>query len=400
MKSKWKNVHLTDVLEFIQNGLNCEQSEEPIGYPISRIETIQNARFDKNRVKFTKIDSAVFEKYHYKLGDIAFSHINSFEKVGKVALYNGELPNLIHGVNLLRFRFKPEIFPKFAFYYFNSTICRKLYEPNINRAINQASINQRNLCQINFPVPPLPQQYRIVAKLDSLFERIDKAIALVEQNIANAQHLMASVLNDLLDGLDCDQVKLQDACIINPLKSEIKDLGNIEVSFLPMADLNAHQIDFTPKHTNQISEVYTGYTYFKNGDVLLAKVTPCFENGKAGLADNLVNGIGFGSSEYYVLRAKQSILPAYIYYNLTSSEFLRKGAQNMSGAVGLKRVTKDFLFNYEIPIPNIELQESVVKYLALQTNKLSVMKDKLEKRQMELKTLKSSLLNAAFKGEL
>jgi len=286
---------------------------------------------------------------------------------------------------------------KYLFYFLKSI---SPYLQFISKGATVKGIRVEQVAELPVPLPPLPEQNRIVAKLDSLFERTDKATILVEQNIANAKHLMASVLNDAFDGLDCDRVKLQDACIINPLKSEVKGLGNIVVSFLPMADLNARQIDFVPKQTKQIAEVYTGYTYFKNGDVLLAKVTPCFENGKSGLATNLVNGIGFGSSEYYVLRTKQTVLPEYLYYNITSSEFLQQGAQNMSGAVGLKRVTKDFLFNYEIPVPSIEVQENVIKYFASQTTKLALLNKRLVERLLELKALKSSLLDAAFKGEL
>ena len=297
-----------------------------------------------------------------------------------------------------------------AFYIYNYGL--DIYKPylaaflhffDLRKTANQAAqpvISYKGIKDIQVPFPPLPEQQRIVAKLDSLFERIDKAIELAEQNIVRAQQFMASVLNDVFDGLDCERVKLQDACLINPLKSEVKGLGDIEMSFLPMVNLNEHQIDFTPKQTKKLKEVYTGYTYFKDGDVLLAKVTPCFENGKAGLASNLVNGIGFGSSEYYVLRANPNILPAYIYFNITTSEFLRMGARNMSGAVGLKRVTKDFLFNYEIPVPSIELQENIVKYFANQGTKLSILRNRSVERLVELKALKSSLLDAAFKGEL
>src|SRR5687768_8712810 len=98
-----------------------------------------------------------------------------------------------------------------------------------------------------------------------------------------------------------NRVKISDACIINPPKSEVKGLKGLDVSFLPMADLNENKLSFNPKQIQKIENVFQGYTYFKDGDVLLAKVTPCFENGKAGVAKSLVNGIGFGSSEFIVL---------------------------------------------------------------------------------------------------
>ena len=329
------------------------------------------------------------------IGDLLFAMIGT---IGNPTIVNFQPNFAIKNVALFKQKTN-QVDVKYLRYYLQSpsVINQMLKEC---RGATQKFVSLKYLRNFKIPFQPLSVQYRVVEKFDRLFERIDRAISLVGHNMTCAQHLMASLLNNVLDGLDCYRMKLQDACIINPPKSEVKKIGNLEVSFLPMADLNAHQIDFIPKHIKRIAEVYTGYTYFKNGDVLLAKVTPCFENGKAGLADNLVNGIGFGSSEYYVLRAKQAVLPAYVYYNLTSSEFLRQGAQNMSGAVGLKRVTKDFLFNYEIPVPSVDVQENVVKYFANQTTKLSELKSRLEERLTELKALKSSLLDSAFKGEL
>ena len=315
--------------------------------------------------------------------------------LGKIGIAGKELATN-QQINSISFDEKKVEF-KYGYYY---ALTLEEYMTFVANKAVVSIINKSAFSNFPFPLSPLPEQRRIVAKLDSLFERIDRAIRLAEQNIIRAQQLMESVLNDVLEGLDCVRVKLQDACIINPLKSEVKGLGDIEVSFLPMADLNEHQIDFTPKQTKKLTEVYTGYTYFKDGDVLLAKVTPCFENGKAGLASYLVNGIGFGSSEYYVLRANPNILPAYIYYNLTTFEFLLLGAQNMSGAVGLKRVTKEFLFNYKIPVPSLAVQEDVIKYFADQTTKVSALTARMKIRLAKLGALKSSLLDSAFKGEL
>jgi type I restriction enzyme S subunit len=383
------------VVDSIQYGYTGKALDKGKYYYL-RITDIQNGRVEWESVPFADIQEKDAHKYLLSKGDILFARTGG--TVGKSFLYqNGD--NSIFASYLIRL--KPnvqKVLPEYLYNFFQSpSYWQQIRGAEMGAA--QPNVNGNKLGKIRVPIPPIPEQHRIVAKLDSLFVRIDRAIELTQQNIVRAQQFMTSVLNDVLDGLDCDKLKLQDGCVINPLKSEVKALGDLNVSFLPMVDLNEHQIDFVPKQTKKLSEVYTGYTYFRDGDVLLAKVTPCFENGKAGLARNLVNGIGFGSSEYYVLRATPNILSAYIYYNLTSSEFLRLGAQNMSGAVGLKRVTKDFLFNYEIPVPSLVEQEKVVKYFADQTIKVSTLTLYMKNRLSKLSVLKSSLLDAAFKGK-
>ena len=109
-------------------------------------------------------------------------------------------------------------------------------------------------------------------------------------------------------------VKLSEVCTVNPRKSQLAEKPETRVSFVPMADLNEHQIAFQPSDEKQLSEVSASYTYFEDNDVLLAKVTPCFENGKAGIARGLLNGIGFGSSEFYVLRSNGQVLPEWVYF--------------------------------------------------------------------------------------
>jgi len=155
--------------------------------------------------------------------------------------------------------------------------------------------------------------------------------------------------------------KIAEVCILNPLKSELQGLSkDTVVSFVPMSDLNENSISFEIKHSKTIEEVYNGYTYFRNDDVLIAKVTPCFENGKAGLANNLHNGIGFGSSEYYVLRAKDNILPKYLYHAITKSNFKDQAIPQMTGTGGLRRVPKNVVSEFSIPVPPLAIQEEIV----------------------------------------
>ncbi|HZV69738.1 MAG TPA: N-6 DNA methylase [Saprospiraceae bacterium] len=155
--------------------------------------------------------------------------------------------------------------------------------------------------------------------------------------------------------------KIEEVCTINPLKSEIQKLAkSIMVSFVPMSDINENSIDFEVKQTKSLEEVYNGYTYFRDNDVLIAKVTPCFENGKAGLAKNLTNSIGFGSSEYYVLRCSDSIKPEYLFRILKSPLFYDYAIPKMTGTGGLRRVPKNVLSEFDIPVPPLSIQAEIV----------------------------------------
>ena len=152
-----------------------------------------------------------------------------------------------------------------------------------------------------------------------------------------------------------------DVCLINPRRSELADLGpTTSVSFVPMVDLNEQQMTFIPRQEKIISEVSASYTYFRNGDVLLAKVTPCFENGKAGVARGLSNGVGFGSSEFYVLRPSESALSEWIYFCVTRSQFRESCITQMTGTGGLQRVPRGFVEQFQIPLPPLEVQKEIV----------------------------------------
>ena len=151
-------------------------------------------------------------------------------------------------------------------------------------------------------------------------------------------------------------------CEINPKKSAVSDLpAETVVSFVPMKDLVENNISFHPQEQRPLSEVLNGaYTYFRDGDVLLAKVTPCFENGKAGVARNLTNAIGFGSSEYYVLRPSERILPEVVYYFLSSPRFKEYATPAMTGTGGLQRVPRATLEGFKVPLPPLAIQQEIV----------------------------------------
>lgn len=159
--------------------------------------------------------------------------------------------------------------------------------------------------------------------------------------------------------------KFADVCEINPSKAELADLNaEMNVSFVPMADLREHEIEFQVRQSRPLLEVLKGYTYFRDGDVLLAKITPCFENGKSGIARGLLNGIGFGSTEFIVLRPKtELILPELVYHFVSDPVFLDNGKLQMTGSAGQQRVAISFVRDYQIPLPPLEVQKHIVSEL-------------------------------------
>ena len=138
-----------------------------------------------------------------------------------------------------------------------------------------------------------------------------------------------------------------------------------------MEDIGIKEMYIKPKKEKSIEEVYKGYTYFKENDLLVAKVTPCFENGKSGIAINLKNGIGFGSSELHVIRASEKILPEYIYPFITTDIFIDQGVLQMTGTGGLQRVPSSYLQKLSIPLPPLEIQQQIVEELDSYQNIIS-----------------------------
>lgn len=177
---------------------------------------------------------------------------------------------------------------------------------------------------------------------------------------------------------------------INPSKSEAKRFPlSTEVTFLPMECISENG-DLDLSNVKTIAETYSGFTYFAENDVIIAKITPCFENGKGALCKGLENGIGFGTTELHVLRAMEDIEPKYLYYVSMSHPFRNIGTAMMKGAAGQKRVTDEFISNYKVVFPNKKEQMLIVNFIDKSTQKLDdlILKKKklvkllLEKRQV------------------
>jgi type I restriction enzyme, S subunit len=192
---------------------------------------------------------------------------------------------------------------------------------------------------------------------------------------------------------------IQELIELNPKNTDISD--NTNVGFIPMPLLGKDFKD-TPSFENRIwSDVKKGYTHFQDGDVLLAKITPCFENGKAGIAKSLPNGIGAGSTEYFVCRANHEILLSeYLLAYFKTQEFVRLGELGMTGSVGHKRVAKDYLLESEIPLPPLNEQRRIADRLDHLLTRIDKTKAHLDRIPPLLKRFRQSVLAAATSGKL
>ena len=135
------------------------------------------------------------------------------------------------------------------------------------------------------------------------------------------------------------------------------------VCFVPMAAVSEETLSIEAQAERPFSEVAKGYTPFKRGDVLVAKITPCFENGKMALADNLAHELGFGTTEFHVFRPSERITGPYL-FSLLRAPYVRKaGAMKMKGAAGQRRVPADFFASLQIPIPPLSEQKRIAGIL-------------------------------------
>lgn len=288
-------------------------------------------------------------------------------------------------------------------YYFLSGLTDYLRSSSQGAA--QTVITKVMISELEIPLPTLAQQQRIVSILDESFAAINKAKANAEQNLKNARELFESYLQGVFEkkGEGWEERTLGDVFEIKPPKKEARDKLNDTdlVTFLPMEDLGVCVNEIKAKKVKKFKEVAGSYTYFAENDVLLAKITPCFENGKLGIARNLTNGIGFGSSEYIVFRCPDFINPEFLFYFLSRESIREDGKKYMSGAVGHKRVSKDWIENYLFSFPtSIKEQQTIVNQLDSLRTETQKLESIYQKKIADLEELKKSLLEKAFRGEI
>ena len=158
-------------------------------------------------------------------------------------------------------------------------------------------------------------------------------------------------------------VPLGEVCTINPRARKHGYSDDTTVTFVPMAAVDPRTGTITVREKRRLADVANGFTAFQEGDVLFAKITPCMQNGKAALARNLTNGIGRGSTEFYVLRPGDRVLGEYVWHFVRQPRFREAAKRSFTGTAGQQRVPKSFVENALIPLPPLEEQRRIVDIL-------------------------------------
>ena len=187
---------------------------------------------------------------------------------------------------------------------------------------------------------------------------------------------------------------------LNPRLDKSAHTGNPMVSFVPMPRVEAGTGVIDVSQTRSLEEVKKGYTPFREGDVIFAKITPCMENGKMAVVPPLKNDLGFGSTEFHVLRPYYEISAQYIYFFVSSESFRRDAEHNMTGAVGQRRVPTSYLADQSVPVPPAREQRRIVAKIEELFSELDKGVESLKTARAQLNVYRQSVLKHAFEGKI
>lgn len=273
-----------------------------------------------------------------------------------------------------------KLLPEYAWRYFSTP--RGKYDLGIaspggagrNKTLGQAEFNH-----LKIPVPSLAHQRLTVDALAAA----DRVIARTEDLIATKRKFKDGLADLLLTGKrrfpECEtewcQLSMGDLAKVNPTTPKPRSLDT-RVSFVPMANVSKGG-GLTSPQIRPYCDVSSGLTAFQDGDILVAKITPCFENRKGALVRGLSNGYGFGTTELHVLRAKNSCSARFLFYVTMSEGFRSRGVANMTGSAGQRRVPTSFIRSYRIQVPSLQEQECIANVLWTADRHIELLEKKL-----------------------
>jgi len=360
--------------------------------PVIGMQHIREGKLDLSALPSCAIDEGEVEKLRLRPGDILFNRTNSLEHVGKSALFrgNGDSPTVFASY-LVRLRSDSrQVVPAFLAEVLAAPSGMRQIKAMATQGVQQCNVNPSRLAAyFSLRLPALDEQATVVA----LAARLDAVKEQTRSSVEAKRRLKRALLQQLLHrGHDAGWPRhvLSSVVEINPSPRRARAMSpKSDVSFVPMASV-AEGGGFHARAvaTRRIEEVARGYTAFEEGDVLVAKITPCFENGKGALATGLTNGVGFGSTEFHVARCGENLRPGFLFHITQSWAFRQAGRAHMTGSAGQKRVPTEFLEQWPTLVPPLAEQDRIVRLLGFCDREIAL----LERQLAAYRQLKRGLM--------
>ncbi len=264
----------------------------------------------------------------------------------------------------------------------------------------------RKLKRLCVPVPrEEAARDSLAAELERKLSKVESMRRASERQIDAAATLECAFLRNALHTGRGDRlpsgwmrVPLGKMADINPRRKALgAEKADAMVSFVPMDAIDETLGQIATRITKPLSSVAKGYTYFEEGDVLFAKITPCMQNGKSAIATGLTKGFGFGTTEFHVLRAKPGIRREWLLFLVRTREFRDAAEAKFDGSAGQQRVPADFMRDYPVPIPpTIDDQENIVKDVERQRKAISRIRAASANERDAVSALPGAILREAF----
>jgi len=313
-----------------------------------------------------------------------------------------------------------DINKKYLYYYYLALDNHKQLKPLYSGL--RKVINSDTFLRTKMPYPPREEQDQIVCYLDSKLAKINKYInnkkkliellkekkqAIINKAVTkgltpNAKMKPSGIewLGDIPEGWEV--LKLKRVCKVNPSLNGYlnKYTLNDKVVFLSMEKISEYG-DIDDSELRPISEVKNGLTGFTKNDVIIAKITPCFENGKGACLDDMRTNIGFGTTELIVLRPNNKItIPKFLYLITRTSYFRNLGEEVMTGSAGQKRVPVQFVSNFAVGLPDIKDQKDIVIYIETKETAINRAIERINKEIDLMSEYRTSLISNVVTGKV
>ena len=412
----WKWVRFGEVYS-LSNGIASRGTKGGTSRPVLRLADLSDGIVNVGNIRSIELSEKEFQSHRVEKDDLIFIRVNGTKaRVATAFHYKGEEAISYCDHLFCGNKVSEGIFADYIMHVFNAASTRKQLLPEIKTTAGQNTISQASMAKMILPLPPLAEQHRIVAKIEELLPYVDRYAAAYEKleqfNASFPKDMKKSVLQYAIQGKLVPQdpsegtgeelyqqiqeekqrlikegklkkgkplaeiaedeipfdipeswkwVRVQSVVTLNP-KNEIDD--DVDAGFIPMTLVSDGFRNLHSFEVKKWGDIKKGFSHFADGDIGVAKITPCFQNRKSVIFRNLPNGCGAGTTELTISRViGETLNREYLLWFFKTAYFIENGVKSFTGTAGQQRIHKDYLANCLLPLPPLAEQHRIVAKL-------------------------------------